>query len=139
MRVSLDLPRDALSLPVCCHLVGPALRALCLERPWAAEIEQAVIAAVEVMALRAGDDPEQSCRLTLDFHPDRLCLGVADTGEGLLREALEESEPEAGENSALSIMDRAADQLTFWTTPAGGSHLRGEFWFSPVSSSLAPP
>lgn len=83
LRISLALPDEIESVPLCCEMVGSVLRALKVDDARADEIEDAVCEAASDAMVCAGD-PGSGYHAAAEFFLDRVCVQILERDGTLL-------------------------------------------------------
>lgn len=127
MRISLDLPNDAATVPLCRRV----LRSILLDLGVAAEqvdtVELVVSEAAGNAVRHAYEHPGQRYQFTVAVGGDRVCVQVEDRGRGFLRSVIEAPDLEQLGGRGLWLMEQLADTVTFTSLPDGGCRLEAEF------------
>ena len=129
-QISLELPHEGLSVPVCRHLVRLLLAELEVEPDRAGEIELAVSEAIGNVVQHACVPPGQLYSVRIECFPDRLHFQVEDRGQGFVRAAVPHPDDERPSGRGVWLMEQLADRLTIRMIKEGGCRLDAEFRFA---------
>lgn len=120
IKVTLQLPRDALSVPVVRRVLATSMRTLGVETACIEDIETALTeACTNVLDHAAGDDEYE----VVAGFDDNVCrILVVDTGRGFDAERLghAEADPSAEEGRGIQIIRAVVDQVHFQSRPESG-------------------
>jgi anti-sigma regulatory factor (Ser/Thr protein kinase) len=129
-QITLELPHEGLSVPVCRHLVRSLLTELEVEPERAGEIELAVSEAIGNVVQHARVPPGQLYSVRIECFPDRLCFQVEDRGQGFVRAAVPHPDAERPGGRGVWLMEQLADRLSIRMVKEGGCRLEAEFRFA---------
>lgn len=131
IELSLSLPRDRVSIPVCRHLCGTALRDLGAEEGDIADIGLAVTEACANVLLHSGPGDAYDVRITIE--PESCTVRVLDKGAGFDAGGHESRTvaPEAEGGRGLHLMRELTDRIEFVSKPNDGTvvHLKKRLRF----------
>lgn len=133
-QVSLELPHEGLSVPVCRHLVRLLLTELAVDPERAGEIELAVSEAIGNVVQHARVPPGQLYAVRIQCFPDRLHFQVEDRGQGFVRAAVPHPDDERPSGRGVWLMEQLADHFSIRMVKEGGCRLDAEFRFAPVNT-----
>jgi serine/threonine-protein kinase RsbW len=125
VRIDLDLPNDAESVPLCRRLVRTALREAGVHQEKAADIEL-VVSEATTNAVRHAEGGNRY-RVLVEISPECLTLQVADQGDGFTREQIADPDPEQPGGRGLWLMEQLADEVAYYDIADDGVCLRAEF------------
>jgi anti-sigma regulatory factor (Ser/Thr protein kinase) len=126
-QISLDLPNEAESVPLCRRIVRAALRELAVEADRGYAIETVVTEATANVIRHAYDHPGQHYRVVVEFFTNRVRLQVSDHGRGFSRAAVADPEEDQMGGWGLPLIEQLADTASFRTSPDGGCLVEAEF------------
>jgi serine/threonine-protein kinase RsbW len=132
LRMSLELPDQAVSVPLCRRMLRAVLADLAVNPSRAADIEMALSEAITNVVEHAYARPGQHYRVRLEFFSHCVRLLVEDQGRGFVRAAVPEPSEAQPRGRGLWLIEQLADAVTIQTLPGGGCRLEAEF-------TLAPP
>jgi serine/threonine-protein kinase RsbW len=130
LQMSLDLPDEAASVPLCRKAVRSVLRELSVEEGRAFEIELAVSEAAANVIRHAYAQPGNRYLVSIKCFPDRVLLQVADQGQGFARADVPHPDEERSGGRGLWIIEQVAHVATVRRVAGGGSLLEAEFRLS---------
>lgn len=135
MSFTLQLPRDALSVPVLRGVITASMRSIGIERDCMADIAVAITEACTNVIAHSleGDEYEVTARII-----DAMCqIDVVDTGHGFDAEALGRTDaPSTAESGrGIQLMRALVDRVAFESRPEAGMivHLEKRLTFTPES------
>jgi serine/threonine-protein kinase RsbW len=128
IKFTLELPRDALSVPVVRRVLNSSMRTLGVADDCLTDIEIALTEACTNVLDHAAQGDEYEVVAGLD---DRMCvIDVIDTGHGFDAERLGrgEAEPTAEEGRGIQLIRALVDRVHFRSRPENGTivHLEKE-------------
>jgi anti-sigma regulatory factor (Ser/Thr protein kinase) len=129
VRLSLDLPDEARTVPICRHVLRHLLRDLNVEPARADEIELAMSEAAGNVVSHAYALPGQRYQLIIDLFADRLRFQVIDQGCGFARDQVPAPDEEQLGGRGIWLIEQLADAATIRSLPGGGCQLDAEFRF----------
>jgi anti-sigma regulatory factor (Ser/Thr protein kinase) len=133
-QITLELPHEGLSVPVCRHLVRLLLTELEVDPERAGEIELAVSEALGNVIQHARVPAGQLYSVRIRCFPDRLHFQVEDRGQGFVRAAVPHPDAERPSGRGVWLMEHLANSLTIRMVKEGGCRLDAEFRFAPVNT-----
>jgi serine/threonine-protein kinase RsbW len=140
LQISLDLPDETQSVPICRKAVRSVLRELSVDDTRAYEIEIAVSEAAANVIRHAYDHPGNRYLVAVQFFRDCVRLQVADQGRGFLREAVPDPDVEQLGGRGLWLIEHIADLAVVRILPGGGCLLEAEFSLPhPIEVRSSPP
>jgi serine/threonine-protein kinase RsbW len=137
LQMSLDLPDEAASVPLCRKVVRSVLRELSVEEERTFEIELAVSEAAANVVRHAYAHPGNRYLVSIQCFAERVLLQVADQGRGFVRADVPDPDEERLDGRGLWIIEQIAHVATIRRMAGGGSLLEAEFRLSPPIT-LAP-
>jgi serine/threonine-protein kinase RsbW len=126
IRMSLDLPDEAQTVPLCRRVLRTVLQELSVEQERADEIELALSEATGNVIRHAYNQRGHRYVVEVEVLTDRLRLVVTDSGGGFLQAQLRDPDLERLGGRGLWLIERVADRVTVSTT-GGGCRLEAEF------------
>lgn len=142
LQISLDLPDEAQSVPLCRRAVRTVLQELSVEEARADEIELALSEAASNVIRHAYSTRGNRYRIVVICHEDRVCFQVMDEGRGFVRTAVPDPEDEQLGGWGVWLIEQLADIATIRTLPGGGCLLEAEFALNrpiTIPPPLGPP
>ena len=127
MRISLDLPDDAVTVPLCRRVLRVALGELGVEADRVAVIELVLSEATGNVVRHAYAHPGHRYQVEIEIDPERLRLVVRDSGGGFLRSDVPEPDNERPGGRGIWLIEHLASSVIFSTVKGGGSRLEAEF------------
>jgi serine/threonine-protein kinase RsbW len=127
LRINLDLPDAAQSVPLCRRMLRFVLEELALPEARAADIELAVSEATGNVVRHAYAEAGHSYRVTVEFFARCVRLQVEDAGRGFIRADVPPPTREQLGGRGLWLIEQLADAATVSVLPDGGCHLDAEF------------
>jgi serine/threonine-protein kinase RsbW len=121
IALSLNLPRDAESVPLARHIVRNALAEVGVTEDCTHDVELALSEACTNVLLHAGPGDEYDVRLHID---DRRCeLRIVDVGQGFDAAGPWRvgSDHEAERGRGIGVMSALVDKVRFDSKPAAGT------------------
>ncbi len=137
INLALQLPRDALSIPLVRHLCRQSLQEVGVEPDCSSDIEVALSEACTNALRHSGPGEEYKVNLSLD---ERHCvISVEDTGLGFDGQAAR-SDPSAEQGRGIELMHSLVDKVDFVSSPQAGTvvHLEKELVFTDGSLTKRP-
>jgi anti-sigma regulatory factor (Ser/Thr protein kinase) len=128
--MSLDLPDEARSVPLCRGAVRAVLRDLAVEPERAFDIELVVSEATANVIRHAYGNPGNRYLVTVEIFADRVRLQVEDHGRGFERAAVPEPEVEEASGRGLWLIEQLSNVATVRTLANGGCLVEAELSFS---------
>ena len=132
IKFTLQLPRDALSVPVVRRVLNTSMRTLGVSDDCVTDIEIALTEACTNVLDHAADGDEYEVLAGLD--DNRCVIEVVDTGRGFDAERLgySEADPSAEEGRGLQLIRALVDKVHFRSRPERGMivHLEKELHFT---------
>jgi len=125
VELSLQLPRDRLSVPLIRHLVGQAMGEVGVVEQDIADVGLAVTEAAANVIDHAGTTDAYRVTLTLSF--DLAELRVVDVGRGFDYQSLaldDDTDANGERGRGLKLMHALVDQATFESNPEQGTIVR---------------
>jgi serine/threonine-protein kinase RsbW len=129
--MSLDLPDEARSVPLCRGAVRAILRDLAVEPERAFDIEIVLSEATANVIRHAYCNPGNRYLVTVEIFPDRVRLQVEDHGRGFERTTVPEPDDEEISGRGLWLIEQLSNIATVRTLTDGGCLLEAELSFSP--------
>jgi serine/threonine-protein kinase RsbW len=119
MKFSLELPREALSIPVIRRVLGDALRGLGVSEDCIADILVATCEACTNVVKHARTTSRYEVLASVDGN---MCvLKIVDTGQGIPVVDTPEPDAEAESGRGIRIMRALVDDVSFDTAPERGT------------------
>lgn len=140
--MSLDLPDEARSVPLCRGAVRAVLRDLAVEPERAFDIELVLSEATANVIRHAYGHPGNRYLVTVEIFADRVRLQVEDHGRGFERAAVPEPELEEASGRGLWLIEQLSNVAIVRTLTDGGCLLEAELSFAPplkVTPDPGPP
>jgi serine/threonine-protein kinase RsbW len=126
IKFTLQLPRDALSVPVVRRVLDSSMRTLGVEETCLTDIQLALTEACTNVLDHAADGDEYEVVAGLD---DAACvIEVIDTGRGFDGDSLgrAEADPSAEEGRGIQLIRALVDKVHFRSRPEAGTVVRLE-------------
>jgi serine/threonine-protein kinase RsbW len=123
IKLELQLPRDAASIPVVRHLCRNALRGIGVDPECGDDIEVALSEACTNALKHSGKDAEYKVQVSLDG--SQCIISVIDTGHGFDGRA-SRSDPAAEQGRGVELMRALVDRVKFDSNPEAGTVVRLE-------------
>ena len=139
VRFALDLPDDAVSVPLCRHAARVILEQLKIAPDRRYEIELALGEAATNVVRHAYPHPGHQYRVELEISEKRVCLTVLDQGQGFARDAVPDPEEEQLGGRGIQLIEQIADVAWFECVKGQGTKLIAEFAVQSFDDSAAPP
>lgn len=140
LRINLELPDAAQSVPLCRRMLRFVLDELCVPAARAADIELAISEATGNVVLHAYAEEGHDYRVTVEFFPHCVRLQVEDSGRGFVRAEVPAPSEEQPGGRGLWLIEQIADTASVTTLPNGGCHLAAEFALPhPLAFPMPPP
>jgi serine/threonine-protein kinase RsbW len=139
VRFALDLPNDAVSVPLCRRAVRTVLEQLNIPRDRRCEIELALGEAATNVVRHAYPHAGNQYRVELEINGETVRLTVLDQGQGFVREAVPDPEDEQMGGRGVLLIERIADAAWFECVKGQGTKLVAEFTMKPDENAAAPP
>lgn len=139
LRVQLDLPNDAQSVPLCRRVVRAALQDLGVDGEKAADVELVVSEATANAVRHAYKEGGNRYRVSVELSRACLRLQVADDGQGFSRSEVADPDLEQIGGRGIWLMERLADAVTFFDIADDGVCLQAEFRLCPTHSEDRVP
>jgi serine/threonine-protein kinase RsbW len=127
LRVQLDVPSDAQSIPLCRHVVRVALQELEVEAKTASDFELVVSEATSNAVRHACKDTNSRFQLLVELSREHLRLQISDHVEGFHRAEVADPDVEQVGGRGVWLMERLADALTFYNIGDDGVCLQAGF------------
>ncbi len=131
IRFTLELPRDALSVPVVRRVLNSSMRTLGVAEDCLTDIEIALTEACTNVLDHAAQGDEYEIVAGLD--DNRCVIEVIDTGRGFDGDSLghAEADPSAEEGRGIQLISALVDRVHFRSRPESGTvvHLEKELAF----------
>jgi serine/threonine-protein kinase RsbW len=136
IKFTLQLPRDALSVPVVRRVLNSTMKTLGVDEACLTDIEIALTEACTNVLDHAAEGDEYEVVAGLD---DSTCvIDVVDTGRGFDADSLghAEAEPSAEEGRGIQLIRALVDQVHFTSRPERGMvvHLEKELRYADGST-----
>jgi serine/threonine-protein kinase RsbW len=139
VRFALDLPDDAVSVPLCRHAARVILEQLQISPDRRFEIELALGEAATNVVRHAYPNPGHQYRVELEIDEEKVCLIVLDQGQGFAREAVPSPVDEQVGGRGIQLIEQVADAAWFECVTGEGTRLVAKFFLhspqNPVSAS----
>jgi anti-sigma regulatory factor (Ser/Thr protein kinase) len=140
LQISLDLPDEAASVPVCRKAVRAVLHDLNVDSLRALDIETAVGEAAANVVRHAYSQPGNRYRVSVTIYADHVCLQVKDNGRGFNRASLSDPSGEQVGGWGIWLIEQMADQAAFHCCDDSGALLEASFFLSrPATLPEEPP
>src|SRR5437764_219866 len=127
MQISLNLPDEAQTVPLCRRVLRTVLQELDVPAEQAADIELVLGEAAGNVIRHAYAHPGHEYRVVLDFAPECIHLTVSDSGGGFQRGSVLDPDVEQLSGRGIWLIEQLADVATIRAIPAGGCCLEAEF------------
>jgi anti-sigma regulatory factor (Ser/Thr protein kinase) len=127
LRINLELPDAAQSVPLCRRMLRFVLDELQVPESRAADIELAISEATGNVVLHAYPEQGHYYRVTVEFFSHCVRLQVEDSGCGFVRADVPPPCQERPGGRGLWLIEQLADIASVTTLPNGGCHLAAEF------------
>jgi anti-sigma regulatory factor (Ser/Thr protein kinase) len=127
VRFALDLPDDAVSVPLCRHAARVILEQLQIAPDRRYEIELALGEAATNVVRHAYPHPGHQYRVELEINEKKVCLTVLDQGRGFLRDTVPDPEEEQLGGRGIQLIEQIADVAWFECVKGQGPKLVAEF------------
>jgi anti-sigma regulatory factor (Ser/Thr protein kinase) len=127
MQISLNLPDEAMTVPLCRRVLRIVLQELEVPEEQAADIELVLGEAAGNVIRHAYEHPGQEYRVVLEFRPQCVRLTVTDSGGGFQPKSVLDPDVEQVSGRGIWLIEQLADVATIRATPAGGCCLEAEF------------
>jgi serine/threonine-protein kinase RsbW len=119
MKVSLDLPRETLSIPVIRRILGDTLHGLGVSDSCTADILVAISEACTNVVQHA--DSTSRYEVTVGIDGGQCVLKVVDRGKGFDGESEESVHPDSESGRGIKIMKALVDDVSFDSRPESGT------------------
>ena len=145
VRFALDLPDDAVSVPLCRHAARVILEQLQIAPDRRYEIELALGEAATNVVRHAYPNPGHQYRVELEINERKVCLTVLDRGRGFARDTVPDPEEEQLGGRGIQLIEQIADVAWFECVKGQGTKLVAEFALqsqqnsTPISEQESPP
>jgi serine/threonine-protein kinase RsbW len=140
LRISLDLPDQAQSVPLCRRTLRFLLKELAVDQERSDDIELALSEATSNVIQHAYQHPGNRYLVHVELYPDRVLVRVEDHGSGFSRAAIPDPDREQLGGRGLWIIEQLADSVTMTTLADRGSVIEAEFRLpTPVIFEPPPP
>jgi serine/threonine-protein kinase RsbW len=127
LRIRLELPDQAASVPLCRRVLRFFLGELTVAKQRADDLELALSEATGNVVQHAFAHPGHQYQVTVEFFQHCVRLRVEDEGIGFLRAAVPEPDVEQIGGRGLWLIEQLADVVTVDALPGGGCRLEAEF------------
>ena len=127
IRIDLDLPNDAQSVPLCRQIVRVALHQWGVDPDKAADIELVVSEAAGNAVRHAYQGGGHRYQVWVELSRECLRLQVCDQGQGFSRSEIADPDRDQPGGRGLWLMERLADEVTYYDVADDGVCLRAEF------------
>jgi serine/threonine-protein kinase RsbW len=126
INLTLCLPRDTSSIPVCRHIIRHALREVGAEAECIEDISVAQTEACANVVKHSGPGDEYEVRVDIDG--SRCTIRVVDTGRGFDWRSLDAdgAGPSAERGRGIQLMRALVDDVRFLSRPEAGTIVRLE-------------
>jgi anti-sigma regulatory factor (Ser/Thr protein kinase) len=138
VRFALDLPNDAVSVPLCRRAVRVILEQLNISRERRYEIELALGEAATNVVRHAYAHSGNQYRVELEISGEVARLTVTDQGQGFVREAVPDPEEDQIGGRGVLLIEQIADTAWFECVKGEGTRLVAEFSVKPEDNGPAP-
>jgi anti-sigma regulatory factor (Ser/Thr protein kinase) len=135
VRLSLDLPDDAASVPLCRHVTRVILEQLKISPERRQEIELALGEAASNVVRHAYPRPGNQYHVEVELVRETLRLTVMDHGQGFAREAVPDPDEAQLGGRGVQLIEQIADVAWFECVKGQGTRLVAEF---AIPSAHAP-
>jgi anti-sigma regulatory factor (Ser/Thr protein kinase) len=132
VRMQLDLPDEAATVPLCRRAVRLLLEELGVEAQRAGDIELVVSEAAGNAVRHAHADPGHRYEVSVEIRNNGVCVQILDEGRGFHPPATGPPHLEQLGGRGLWLMEQLADEVTISTLPEGGCRLEAVFHCSPL-------
>jgi anti-sigma regulatory factor (Ser/Thr protein kinase) len=136
VRFALDLPDDAVSVPLCRHAARVILEQLKITPDRRYEIELALGEAATNVVRHAYPNPGHQYRVELEINEQKVCLTVLDQGRGFARDAVPDPEEEQLGGRGIQLIEKIADVAWFECVKGQGTKLIAEFALQTAQNSI---
>jgi serine/threonine-protein kinase RsbW len=130
LQISLDLPSEAKSVPLCRRLLRTLLRDLAVDQERAYAIELVLSEAAANVVCHAYEQAASRYAVKIVYDDDRLRLQVTDHGRGLDAAIVPDPTEERVGGRGLWLIEQLADAVKLETPPGGGCVVEAEFSFA---------
>jgi serine/threonine-protein kinase RsbW len=136
ITLTLNLPRDATTIPVARHIIKAAMENVGVQDDCVHDVEVALSEACANVLQHSG--PGDEYEVALDLGVDLCVIRVIDTGRGFDFSTLENGEPDlaAERGRGVKLMHALADCVKFVSKPEDGTVVHLEKHLSHEADSL---
>jgi anti-sigma regulatory factor (Ser/Thr protein kinase) len=139
VRLALDLPDDAASVPLCRRVTRAILEELEIAPERRYEVELALGEAATNVVRHAYPHPGNQYRVEIEIAARALRLTVWDQGQGFVREAVPDPEEVQFGGRGVLLIEQIADAAWFECVKGQGTRLVAEFsLLSPGDAPSSP-
>jgi serine/threonine-protein kinase RsbW len=125
--MSLDLPDEAHTVPLCRKTIRAVLHELAVDPDRAFEIELVVSEAAANVIRHAYAHPGNRYLVCIEINADRVLLQVDDHGRGFTRAAVPDPDEERSGGRGIWLIEQLAEVSRFRTLSGGGCRMQAEF------------
>jgi serine/threonine-protein kinase RsbW len=127
VRLSLDLPDDAASVPLCRHVTRVVLEQMKIDPDRRQEIELALGEAATNVVRHAYPHPGNQYHVEVELASDTLRLTVTDFGQGFARDTVPHPDEAQLGGRGVQLIEQIADVAWFECVKGQGTKLVAEF------------
>jgi serine/threonine-protein kinase RsbW len=138
IRVALDLPDDAASVPLCRHVTRIILDQLKIAPDRRQEIELALGEAATNVVRHAYASPGNQYHVEIQINSNVVRLMVQDEGQGFARGAVPTPEEMQLGGRGVQLIEQVADVAWFECVKGQGTRLMAEFALNPPEEPRLP-
>jgi anti-sigma regulatory factor (Ser/Thr protein kinase) len=138
VRLALDLPDDAASVPLCRHVMRAILEQLQISQDRRQEIELALGEAASNVVRHAYPHPGNHYHVEVEMVGEVLRLTVMDHGQGFTRDTVPDPDEERLGGRGVQLIERIADAAWFECVKGQGTKLVAEFAIAAAPHTAHP-
>jgi anti-sigma regulatory factor (Ser/Thr protein kinase) len=139
VRLALDLPDDAASVPLCRRVTRTILEELKIVPERRYEIELALGEAATNVVRHAYPHPGHQYHVQVEISDEALRLTVTDEGQGFVRDTVPAPEEEQLGGRGVQLIEQIADVAWFECIKGQGTKLVAEFALPPPAARAPSP
>lgn len=139
VRLSLDLPDDAASVPLCRHVTRVILEQMKIDQDRRQEIELALGEAAANVVRHAYPHPGNQYHVEVELNDGMLRLSVLDHGQGFTRDTVPDPDEAQLGGRGVQLIEQIADVAWFECVKGQGTKLVAEFAIPAADSPRASP